>query len=81
MTSVSLVSVTVYSTCVDEAPRCAFAELFGFVGQRDLHDPGDVARGGLDSDGVRRDQLRRRAGKKKLFICFNYNSITNITTI
>lgn len=47
-------------TCVDEAPRCPLAELFRFVGERDLHDPWDVARGRLDTDGVGRDQLRER---------------------
>lgn len=44
-------------TGVHEAARRSFAELFGLVGQRDLHDPGDVTRGGLDPDGVRGDQL------------------------
>lgn len=45
------------NTCVDEASRCAFAELFGFVGQRDLHHPGDVSGWSLHSDGVRGDEL------------------------
>lgn len=47
-------------TCVDEASRRSFTELFGFVRQRDLDDPGDVARRSLDSDGVRGDQLGER---------------------
>lgn len=46
-------------TCVNEAPRCSFAELFGFVGQRDFHHPWDVPGRGLHTDGVRSDQLER----------------------
>lgn len=46
-------------TCVDEASRCPFAELFGFVGQRDLHYPGDVSGWCLHTNGVGGDQLRR----------------------
>ena len=56
---------TVGGTCVDEASRCAFAELFGFVGQRDLHHPGDVSGRSLHSNGMGRDELwRAREGKK-----------------
>lgn len=46
-------------TCVNEAPRCPFAELFGFVGQRDFHHPWDVPGRGLHTDGVGGDQLER----------------------
>lgn len=45
-------------TCVDEASGGAFAELFGFVRQRDLHHPWDVPWRRLHSDGVGGDQLR-----------------------
>lgn len=52
-------------TCVDEASRCPFAELFGFVGQRDLHYPGDVSGWRLHTNGMGGDQLRRvRRGKE-----------------
>jgi len=44
-------------TCVDESSWCAFAKLFGLVGQRDLYHPGDVTRRGLNSDGMRCDEL------------------------
>lgn len=63
---------SVGSTCVDEASRCAFAELFGFVGQRDLHHPGDVSGWCLHPDGMRRDELRKaghseiNAGKRHI---------------
>ena len=56
-------------TCVDEAAGGAFAELFGFVGQRYFHHAGDVARRRLHSDGVRRYQLggtRRDKGKLRI---------------
>lgn len=46
-------------TCVDEASRCAFAELFGFVGQCDLHHPGDVSGRSLHTNGMGGDQLQR----------------------
>lgn len=46
-------------TCVDEASGGAFAELFGFVRQRDLHYPWDVPWWRLHSYGVRGDQLWR----------------------
>lgn len=52
------------STCVDEASRCALAELFGFVGQRDLHHPGNVSGWSLHTNGMGRDQLQR--GQKDL---------------
>ena len=56
---------TVSVTCVDEASRCSFAELFGFVGQRDLHHPGDVSGWSLHTNGMGGDQLRgAREGKK-----------------
>lgn len=47
-------------TCVDEATRCSLAKLFRFIRQCDLHDPGNVARGCLDADSVRRDQLKEQ---------------------
>ena len=52
-------------TGVDEASRRSFAELLGLVGQRDLHDPGDVTRGRLDPDGVGGDQLHDVTRKHK----------------
>lgn len=52
-------------TGVDKSSRCPFAELFGFVGQRDLHDPGDVTRGGLDPDGMRGDQLEEETHRHR----------------
>lgn len=45
-------------TCVDEAARRSFAELFGLVGEGDLHDPGDVSWGRLHPDGMGRDELK-----------------------
>ena len=54
---VTTVMLFVDLTSVDESSRCSFAELFGFVGQRDLHDPGDVTGRSLDPDGMRGDQL------------------------
>lgn len=48
-----------YNTCVDEASGCAFAELFGFVGQRNLHHPGDVSGGCLHPNGMGGDELHR----------------------
>lgn len=48
------------NTCVDEASRRSLAELFGFIRQCDLHDPRDVSRRCLHTDGVRCDQLRNR---------------------
>uniref|UniRef100_A0A8C3UCJ2 Secreted protein n=1 Tax=Catharus ustulatus TaxID=91951 RepID=A0A8C3UCJ2_CATUS len=50
-------------TCVNEPAWCSFAELFGFVGQCHLHHAGDVPRGRLDADGVRRDQLGMATGQ------------------
>lgn len=45
-------------TCVDEASRRSFAELLGFVGQCDFHDPRDVSGWRLNTDGVGRDELK-----------------------
>lgn len=53
-------------TCVDEASGCAFAELFGFVRQRDLHHPGDVSGWRLHTNGMRGDQLRRARQDKRI---------------
>ena len=47
-------------TCVDEASGCSLAKLFRFIRQCDLHNPRNVARGCLDSDSMRRDQLREK---------------------
>lgn len=55
-------------TCVDEASGGAFAELFGFVRQRDLHHPWDVPRRRLHSDGMRGDQLRKARQDKGINI-------------
>lgn len=51
-------------TCVDEASRSSLAELFRFVRQCDLHNPGDVPRRRLDTDSVWCDQLRIQHGKR-----------------
>lgn len=51
-------------TCVNEPPRCAFAELFGLVRQSHLHDSGDVSGRRLDPDGVWRNQLNLDRKKK-----------------
>lgn len=51
-------------TCVDEASRCAFAELFGFVGQRDFHHPWDVPGWSLHTDCMGSDQLFRKEKKR-----------------
>lgn len=77
-----LVSVSQCSTCVDEAPRCAFAELFGFVGQRDLHHPGDVSGWSLHTDGMGSDQLRRgREGRKINAMKFNIQTCARGTVL
>lgn len=47
-------------TRVDEASWSTFAELFGFVGQRDLDNSGNVARWCLNPDGVGSDELHRK---------------------
>lgn len=47
------------STCVYEPSWCAFAELFGLVGQSDLNDPWDVSGRCLHPDGMWRDQLEK----------------------
>lgn len=46
-------------TCVDKASWRPLAKLLRLVGERNLHDPRNVPRGCLDSDGVGRDQLQR----------------------
>ena len=52
-------------TCVDEASRRSFAELFGLVGQRDFHNTRDVSRWSLDADGVGSYQLDYSGKEKK----------------
>ena len=58
------VCVCVYSghTCINEPSWCALAELFRFVRQSDLHDPGNVSGRRLHPDGMRRDQLQEERG-------------------
>lgn len=52
-------------TCVHEAPRRSFTELFGLIGQRDLDDPGDVTGRGLHPDCMGGDQLERHRGRER----------------
>lgn len=54
-----LTEISKCGTCVDEASRCAFAELLGFVGQRDLNHPWDVSGWSLHTNGMGGDQLWR----------------------
>ncbi len=63
---VGTVRLSVILTRVDEASWRSFAELFGFVGQRDLNDPGDVTRGCLDPNGVRGDQLMTQTQTERI---------------
>jgi len=46
-------------TCVNKATWSTFAELFGLVGQCDLHDARNVSRWSVNFDGVRCYQLNK----------------------